>query len=82
LLNAEITKIFAQNDREILLLDSGSAVALRVASVIESAQFSNDTDSDSHPLKRLAVFTKTLSNESFKTHISDYGFTDIHLLSV
>lgn len=82
LLNAEITQIFAQNNREMLLLDSGSAVALRVASIVERTQFSDDTDSDSHPVKRLAVFTKTLSNESFKTHLSDYGFTDIHLLSV
>lgn len=82
LLNTEITNIFKASNREILLLDSGSAVAQRVASVVESFQASDNTEQKLHKAKRVAVFTKTLDSDFFRKHLSDYSFANIQLLSL
>jgi glutamate racemase len=82
LLKSEISRIFTENNREVILLDSGSAVAQRVASIVLNSKVINNKDKKSLKGKRLAAFTKTLKNDSFKKYLSEYRFSDINFLSI
>ena len=82
LLNDEITQVLQQNNRQITLVDSSLAVALRVVKVLEELSVQTLLAGDQGQAARLAVFTSRISNEIFMKNLKGFGFDDFDFLDV
>ena len=73
LLNKEIEQIFKAKNHSVDLIDSGLAIANRVAELCPNSKDKTDNFNT-------AVFTKLLESSSLKTHLQNLGFNNIDLL--
>jgi len=73
LLNKEIEQIFKAKNHSVDLIDSGLAIANRVAELCANSKDKTDNFNT-------AVFTKLLESSSLKTHLQNLGFNNIDLL--
>jgi len=83
LLENEIAQVFQQNNREILLIDSGAAIANRVTS-LNSVSVTNNQQNNKP--EQTAVFTQALAaspnNTTLEHNLKAMGFDRIELLDV
>lgn len=79
LLSKEITEQLEINHRQVTLIDSAKAVALRVSALVEDGCA---TDRVLPSTARLAVFTKKVSHLSLLENLKGIGFTDVNYLDV
>lgn len=77
LLNNEIALVFQQNKHTLELVDSGVAVAKRIASLLNQEPAPHTTASRS-----IAVFTKPIDDDILTGSLSKRGFTDTQSLLV
>lgn len=81
LLSEELDLIFKAHDRNVLLIDSGSAVALRVGALLENLACLSVGIANA-PNNYEAAFTKVLNNSTLRTHLQKLGFCEINHLVV
>lgn len=79
LLRTEIEQCFVRNARDISLVDSGQAIAKRLASICgESPTVANTAV----PGMRTALVSASINQDRFTKTLADYGFDELQLLSV
>jgi len=76
LLRDEINQCFLRFDRDVILVDSGEAIAKRLASIIGEPRLATD-----HPL-RTAIVSAQINDPGYMSTLSDHGFDELQLLSV
>lgn len=82
LLNKEIERVLNINHREVILIDSGAAIAQRVSFLLEKYITTDITPGQRPAGMRIAVFTKELEDEALISNLDTYCFTEIHRLVV
>jgi len=79
LLNREIESVFNANGMSVTLIDSGSAIATRVESIL-----ANDAlgDGSNTAPSRIAVMTRPVSENYFNDTIERFGFSVVETLEI